>query len=71
MLCSIKSFIEISGCLFLQRGKKKWKIQEDRNISMLVAKPIKSALELLLFSSGNSSKDIKVLLSSLYMNRKE
>lgn len=59
------------GCLFLQCGKKKWKIQQDRNMSMLVDKTIKSALELLLSSSGNSNRDIKVLLSSLYMNRKE
>lgn len=71
LLRSIISFIEITVCLFLQCGKKKWKIQEDRNISILVAKSIKSALELLLSSSGNSNKDIKVLLSSLYMNRKE
>lgn len=36
---------------------------------MLVAKTIKSALELPLSSSSNSKKDIKVLLSSLCMDR--
>lgn len=36
---------------------------------MLVAKTIKSALELPLSSSSNSNKDIKVLLSRLYITR--
>lgn len=40
-----------------------------QELFILVAKTIKSALKLPLSSGSNSNKDIKVLLSSLYMNR--
>lgn len=69
MLCSI--FYRDIRVPVITMQKEEMEDSAGQEHFYIIAKTIKSGLQLLLSSSGNSSKDIKVLLSSFYMNRKE